>query len=106
MEELIPTVTGIQEALDARLAELKTLEVDLKQEYEDLKKVCNPIPEEDIHGFMFGLLKVGRERANAFKKAYESLLELHQKNQADKAMNEETSQTRQSLCCRRRREAH
>ena len=106
VEELTLTVTGIQEALDARLAELKTSEVDLKQEYEDLKKVCNPIPEEDIHGFMFGLLKVGRERANAFKKAYESVLELHQKNQADKAMNEETSQTRQSLCCRRRREAH
>jgi hypothetical protein len=46
VEELIPTVTGIQEALDARLAELKTLEVDLKQEYEDLKKVCNPIQKK------------------------------------------------------------
>ena len=92
---------SIQEALDKRLAEMKTLEKDLKQEYDDLKKVCNPIPEEDIHGFMFGLLKVGRERTNAYKRAYEGVLELHQRRTADIMMREQTSQL---ICCKRRRE--
>ena len=114
----VSTPKIIQEELDARLAELKTQEIGLKQEYKDLKKVCNPIPEEDIHGFMFGLLKVGRERTNAYKKAYESVLALHQKSQADdtvsekvnqaldlyKAVNEEISRKKELICCRRRRE--
>ena len=67
-EEPNPITTcsqNIKERLEATLNQLKNQEAELKQEYLTIRMTRDRIPEEDVHSFMFDIIKIGRERANA-----------------------------------------